>query len=96
MTYGWMLILVAIVGGALITAFQDDSSRQMPEDFNLTESKQAVTQAVPGTCTNTRNESYDDYVYYFECTQEHGNYSYVGEARVVYNETGSDRVIVFD
>ena len=97
LTYGWMLIVVAIVGGAVITTVQDnDADRQMPQNFSLSESRQAVQQAMPGTCTNTRNQSYDDYIYHFECSQNHGNYTYIADARVTYNESGKDQVYVFN
>jgi len=96
LTYGWMLIVVAIVVGAVITTVQEDDSRQMPENFSLSESRQAVQQAMPGKCTNTWNQSYDDYIYHFECSQNHGNYTYTTEARVVYNSSGKDQVYIFN
>jgi len=92
-----MLIVVAIVGGAVITTVQEnDDRRQMPENFSLSESRQAVSQAMPGTCTNTRNQSYSDYIYHFECSQNHGNYTYITEGHVKYNDSGKDQVYAFN
>jgi len=67
------------------------------EDFNFSESKAAVEQAMPGGCHSTRNLSLPHkHVYHFECRSSNGNYTYIGRAEVHYNESGSDRVVVFD
>ena len=96
MTYGWILLIVAIVGSTLITTLQNYDAREIPDNFSLSESRQAVSQSMLGTCTNIRNQSDDDHIYYFECSQNHGNYTYIAEVHVKYNESGKDQVYVFN
>lgn len=95
MTYGWMLIVVVIVGVAIFTTVEGRNPNGI-EGFNFTESKQAVERVMPGDCVSTENLSYTSTPEYrFECTQDLGNHTYVAESIVEYNETGNNRVLVY-
>ncbi|MFB1064876.1 hypothetical protein [Natrinema sp. H-ect4] len=66
----------------------------MPEDFNYSESKQAVEDFYGVPCESTVNDTYGDY-YKFECSQTQGNYTYTAGAVVQYNESGPDEVDIY-
>jgi hypothetical protein len=66
----------------------------MPDDFDFSESKQAVEKFYGVECESTDNISYSG-IYKFKCSQTTGNYSYVAEAQVIYNETGPDEVYLY-
>lgn len=94
-TYAWMILIALIIGGAAFATLQDDNTVwDMPSDFNLSESREAVERAMPGNCENTWNDTAADQ-YIFECSQNLNNYTYIGEARVAYNSSGPDKVYVF-
>lgn len=67
----------------------------MPDDFNFSESKQAVENFYGVDCSSISNDTYADQ-YRFECSQTQGNYSYVASATVDYNESGPDEVHLYD
>jgi hypothetical protein len=96
MTYGWMLIVVGVVGDAFITAVSGPHPRSvMPSDFNYSESKQTVEEIYGGNCESSYNSTYSDY-YGFECSEIRGNFTYIVSARVEYNETGPDEVYLYE
>jgi len=66
----------------------------MPDDFNFSESKQAVEDFYGVPCDSVSNDTYSDQ-YNFECSQTRGNFSYVASATVSYNESGPDEVHLY-
>jgi hypothetical protein len=67
----------------------------MPDNFNFSESKQAVESFYGVDCSSVSNNTYADQ-YGFECSQTQGNYSYVASATVEYNESGPDEVHLYE
>lgn len=96
LTYGWMLIVVAILGGAAYAHINDSpqsGNNGMPSDFNYTESKVVVESATGLSCRSNFNNTLDNR-YGFECCQTAGNYSFCTNPIVQYNESGPDKVMV--
>jgi len=90
-----MLVVVGLLGVILLNAGGEPDPRSvMPDDFNYSESKQAVEDFYGVPCESTLNNSYTK-EYEFECSQTRGNYSYVASATVEYNETGPDEVHIY-
>lgn len=87
-----MLLVVAIVGGAIFASMQEE----VPEDFRFPEVKNDVEASVGGSCTSTYNSS-SVLRYHFECCQMDptGEYRYCVNARAEYNETGPDKVELY-
>jgi len=97
--HGWVyctfLLQFLFILSALWFFLQPGPEDRMPDDFNYSESKQAVEQFYGVPCESTANETYSDR-YRFECRQSRGNYTYSIDARVKYNKSGRDKVKLYD
>lgn len=94
MIWGWMLLVVGMIASAVYGSTIPGPEDRMPDDFNFSESKQAVEDFYGVECRSVSNDTYSDQ-YGFECSRTRGNYSYVAHATVEYNESGPDEVRLY-
>lgn len=88
------MVLVGIIAGAIVGSSGSHQRSVMPDDFNFSESKQAVEDFYGVPCDSVSNYTIADQ-YVFECSQTRGNFSYVAQATVSYNESGPDEVHLY-
>lgn len=93
--YGLAIAAVVLLGLAVYHSTTSGPEDRMPDDFNYSESKQAVESFYGVPCSSISNDTYTDQ-YRFECSQTRGNYSYVASATVEYNESGPHEVYLYE